>query len=158
MPITAQCPGCSTNYTVKEEMVGKSVKCKKCQTTFVIKGKAAPQRAAASAAPAAAVRGGRPPRPPVQEEAAVAVEENGGSSRPRKKDGLYKRSPQSNLVLVGICVGVCFVLFGTPIMLMSILASRAPTITIGGSGIQGAPTPEQIRKMQEDMLKNFKMP
>jgi len=165
-------------------MAGKSVKCKKCQTTFMIGGKTpqqqqiqprAPRPAAAPPAPAP-----RPKRPPVQvevedEEAAVVDED-----RPRRQAGGVHFVPQSNVALVGICCGACFLLFGLPMLLvMSPWSSGRATVSIqmpgGGSfefnqdafkdafkgmpqgmpknPLQGVDVQEMQRKMQEEMQK-----
>src|SRR6516164_6421931 len=34
MAVTVNCPGCRTSYPVTEELLGKKIRCKKCQETF----------------------------------------------------------------------------------------------------------------------------
>jgi predicted Zn finger-like uncharacterized protein len=38
MPIAATCPNCQANYTLRDEMRGKTVRCKQCQKPFVAGG------------------------------------------------------------------------------------------------------------------------
>jgi predicted Zn finger-like uncharacterized protein len=127
MPITTQCPGCSTTYNVKDEMKGKSVKCKKCQTTFVIGARNPPVnqgRSQRPAQPSPIAPGARPPRQPIQaqvEEDAIVAEEE----RPRRRPGRIQFVPRSNMALVGICCGICFFLCGGPILVWTWLADSA---------------------------------
>ena len=34
MAVTVNCPGCRTSYPVTEDLLGKKIRCKKCQETF----------------------------------------------------------------------------------------------------------------------------
>ena len=34
MAVSVTCPGCATSYPVTEELLGKTIRCKKCQETF----------------------------------------------------------------------------------------------------------------------------
>ena len=34
MAVTVVCPGCRTSYPITEDLVGKKIRCKKCQETF----------------------------------------------------------------------------------------------------------------------------
>lgn len=36
MPIRCRCPGCKTPYELAEQLAGKKVRCKKCQTSFAV--------------------------------------------------------------------------------------------------------------------------
>src|SRR5205823_6195447 len=45
MAVTVSCPGCRTTYPVAEDLLGKKIRCKKCQETFTA---AAPKAAVAS--------------------------------------------------------------------------------------------------------------
>jgi hypothetical protein len=112
-------------YNVKDEMKGKSVKCKKCQTTFVIGANNPPviqSRSQRQAQPSPVTpAGARPPRQPVQAEEEAVVAEEG---RPRSKSGRIQFVPKSNMALVGICCGVCFFLCGGPVLVYTWLASK----------------------------------
>jgi hypothetical protein len=145
MPVTAQCPGCGTTYAnIKDELVGKSVKCKKCQQNFIIAGgsravkpaPAAPSaaRPAPKPAPPAPKPAARPKPPPVEEEEAVAVEATEDDvGRPARGPGGVKHVPKSNLVLCLICCGAIFLLCGGPWLLITAVTYRSvSTIKIQG--------------------------
>ncbi|HZT81595.1 MAG TPA: hypothetical protein VFA26_15320 [Gemmataceae bacterium] len=40
MPIQATCPKCDAGYTLRDEMAGKTVRCKKCQANFLVRNSA----------------------------------------------------------------------------------------------------------------------
>jgi predicted Zn finger-like uncharacterized protein len=134
MPVAAKCPGCGTTYTVQEAMLGKTAKCKKCQNSFVIaaSGKApAPpgvkQTAAAAPRPAAKAPVQRPPAANNDFDEPKLVKK-------QKVPGQANRWPDNNWVLIGVCVGICFVPIGGICLIMGIIANKAASSIGSGSG------------------------
>lgn len=68
MSVRVECPNCAGKLNVKDESIGKKVRCPKCQTVFLATEKPSAAKAAAAPAvePAAPVslRPKKPPRPP----------------------------------------------------------------------------------------------
>jgi hypothetical protein len=63
MPIQTACTACSAKLKVKDELMGKSIKCPKCAIVFKVTAEKAP----VSAASASASTGKKPPPPPAWE-------------------------------------------------------------------------------------------
>src|SRR5947209_8339073 len=42
MAVNVNCPGCRTSYPVTEDLLGKKIRCKKCQETFTATAAKAP--------------------------------------------------------------------------------------------------------------------
>ena len=51
MPIAATCPACRERYQLADEMAGKYVRCRKCQDSFEVPGRAGGGPAARSEGP-----------------------------------------------------------------------------------------------------------
>jgi DNA-directed RNA polymerase subunit RPC12/RpoP len=145
MPVTARCSSCGTSYSnVKDELVGKLVKCKKCQQNFIVKA-VAPRPAPA---PAGAIRPAQPPAPVGQEAEAVVVEDDTDADQPREKAAAGRFTPKNNLVLIAICFGVSFLLCGLPIIGYGWMMSRA--VSTFQSNLQTGPN-----GMPQGFPKNF---
>lgn len=67
MPVTVRCQHCGQRYSVREELLGKQIKCKACSQVMAIVAQAAAPRAAAAKPAAAAAR------PPAAQPAAGAA-------------------------------------------------------------------------------------
>ena len=48
MAVNVNCPGCRTSYPVTEDLLGKKIRCKKCQETFTATAAKAPAAARAT--------------------------------------------------------------------------------------------------------------
>jgi hypothetical protein len=96
--LIAVCPKCNNDAPVPEEAIGKKVKCKKCQTIFVIEP--LPTGKLEKPGPKQRPKTKAPPRPEVNSEVKASVSGSGGMRRPAKKSNaiLYI---VSGVVLVG---------------------------------------------------------
>jgi predicted Zn finger-like uncharacterized protein len=113
MAVSVTCPGCRTSYPVTEDLLGKTIRCKKCQETFT----------ATAAKTAAASRAGDDriqTRPgarkaavaPVEDDDDVAPQENGRAAArrpaakpPQKPGGVAKGAllgAAAGLVILGV--------------------------------------------------------
>src|SRR5262245_51741120 len=103
MAISVTCPGCRTSYPVTEDLLGKTIRCKKCQETFT----------AAAAKTAAASRDDRiQTRPGARKAAAAAAyveddeaEAPQGNGRPAARRPAAKPPQKSSGVAKGVLLG-----------------------------------------------------
>src|SRR5205807_711180 len=72
MPVRVSCPSCSVTLNVKDELVGKTVKCPKCGTPFPITAAAPPEPPAA------------PPPPPAPAPRAAQDDDDRADDKPPK--------------------------------------------------------------------------
>src|SRR5207248_11325586 len=93
MAISVTCPGCRTSYPVTEDLIGKTIRCKKCQETFTAK---------AAKAAVAAVRGDDriQKAPPFADE--DDFEQRNGPPRPAARK---EPSGGSNALIIGASIG-----------------------------------------------------
>jgi predicted Zn finger-like uncharacterized protein len=104
MAVTVNCPGCRTSYPVTEDLLGKKIRCKKCQETFTATAAKSP---AGSRAADERITSRRPVRDEADEydDEDEAPRRNGnGRARPAAK-----RPPQKSnkgLLIGGIAGGV----------------------------------------------------
>jgi predicted Zn finger-like uncharacterized protein len=105
MAVTVNCPGCRTSYPVTEDLLGKKIRCKKCQETFTATASKSP---AGSRAADERITSRRPARDDADdyEDEDDAPRRNGnGRARPG-----VKRPPQKSgnkgLLVGGIAGGV----------------------------------------------------
>ncbi len=113
MPVEIRCPYCSTGATVPDDLVGKTVRCKKCEYSFPVKAVARPAKAADTAAP---VRPARPAARVVDDENEAPVparrarpvideddEDDDSDRRPARRGAAApKKKSKLPLVLAGL--------------------------------------------------------
>ena len=91
MPEQIRCPECDATLRVPDNLLGKSVKCPKCQTTFTaeLDGPAEPERIVKEPSRASSRR----PSPPVEEEdEELPPEDEEEEERPRRRRRRRRRS------------------------------------------------------------------
>src|SRR5262245_23566728 len=110
MAVNVVCPGCRTSYPVTEDLLGKKIRCKKCQETFT----AAAAKAAAAAGRAADER--IQTRPGAK---AAAVSDNGhddasgnGRTKPDRKPQPAAGGANKAAVLICAVAGALVVTMG----------------------------------------------
>ena len=63
MPLQTSCSSCSAKFKVKDELIGKSIKCPKCGKVFKVSTEGEEVRTSVSASPAAKPTTKKPPLP-----------------------------------------------------------------------------------------------
>jgi predicted Zn finger-like uncharacterized protein len=111
MAVTVNCPGCRTSYPVTEDLLGKKIRCKKCQETFTA---TAPKSAAATRSDDRITN--RPPSKAGAVRVVSAVEDddtdeaprrNGnGRARPAARRPATKEGGGKGLLIGGIIGGI----------------------------------------------------
>lgn len=114
MAVTVNCPGCRTSYPVTEDLLGKKIRCKKCQETFTA--------AAAKSAVAARSDDRITTRPPAKggvngiahdDTEAEAPRRNGnGRPRPAVRRPAAKEGGNKGLLIGGIVGGLLVLVTG----------------------------------------------
>jgi predicted Zn finger-like uncharacterized protein len=154
MAVTVNCPGCRTSYPVTEELLGKKIRCKKCQETFTA---AAAKSAVASKAdqrittakPQVKPAGGNG-RDDYQDDEDDAPRRNGnGRARPA---AARRPAPKSGgghgLLIGGIIGGLVLVIGGVGIFWLLNRDDNPPVADNTASGTNtpvistGTPTPK----------------
>jgi serine protease Do len=162
MTIRVRCPGCNTEYALTDQLAGKKVRCKKCDTVIAVK--AAPKADAPPAKrPTSALRAEPPRREP---ERRVPVKQPERPRRARYEDDAGRRSIKKSikkksggvapwmivsgagaaLLLVLACVGVgALFIFGRssagPATAAVVSPTTAPVANIGQPGAPLAAQP-----------------
>jgi predicted Zn finger-like uncharacterized protein len=90
MPLHANCPGCGKDYELQDSLRGKTVRCKRCEETFVVGGAAggatgAPAAGRRAEAAASATGPQDEPRPARPRAAAGRDVEDDEGDRPRRR-------------------------------------------------------------------------
>jgi len=106
MAVSVTCPGCGTSYPVADDLLGKKIRCKKCQETFV--------------AAAAKVGAARAADERIQAKPAVRtagrLDDDDGAPRKAKKPagvGVYVAGgAAAGLLVLGLIGGVALWAFG----------------------------------------------
>lgn len=100
MPEQVRCPSCNATLRVPDTLLGKNVKCPKCQTTFLAELEE-PEGIVREPAPSAR----RPPSPPPDEfEEEPPPEEEEDEDRPPRRRG--RRSREAASALTGPAIGL----------------------------------------------------
>lgn len=124
MPISTSCPKCRTPYTLADQQAGKKVRCRECQSVFIV-GAGAASRPAGSSAQIEIVS--ESPRPKARSASSITTRRP-GASRPARgddEDDCPRRrrydnedeAPRGRGLLVGICVAAGVLLIGGGITL-----------------------------------------
>ena len=92
MAVSVLCPGCRTSYPVTEDLLGKKIRCKKCQETFT----------------ATAAKNGRPQDDRIQTRPSAKAA-RGDNAAPRSKAGAKK---SGNGLLIGAILGGLLLVVG----------------------------------------------
>jgi predicted Zn finger-like uncharacterized protein len=143
MAVNVTCPGCRTSYPVTEDLLGKKIRCKKCQETFAA-------TAAKSAVTARATDERITTRPPAKgangryDDEDDAPRRNGnGHARPMAKRPPAKSGGNKGLLIGGIAGGVLLLAAGVGVGVWffnkddaasdsnSTVSNTTPTITNG---------------------------
>ncbi|HTU18653.1 MAG TPA: zinc-ribbon domain-containing protein [Gemmataceae bacterium] len=141
MPEQVRCPSCSATLRVPDTLLGKNVKCPKCQTTFVAETEAPEESERIVHEPARSSR--RPQAPPPDEfEEEPPPEEEEDEDRPRRRRR-GRRSGAASSSLTGPAIGLMVasgfsLLLGLLDLLGRILGLGLMAGAAAGSGVSGA--------------------
>src|SRR5437588_5268443 len=111
MAVNVNCPGCRTSYPVTEDLLGKKIRCKKCQETFVATASksAVASRADERITTRQPAKAGRD----YDDEADDTPRRNGnGRPRPAAKRPAAKSGGNNGLLIGGIAGGVLLLAAG----------------------------------------------
>jgi hypothetical protein len=125
MAISTVCPGCRTTYRLPDALRGKTARCKKCQSEFVV-APVSPQEETVEEAPLVAelaeqVREAGPRRrPPARRRPAGDEEEDAGPPRRPARPVAKSKTPW----VIGFSIGGALVLAGAGVALWLILSGK----------------------------------
>lgn len=136
MPEQVRCPSCNAALRVPDNLLGKNVKCPKCQTTFTAEMEEAAERQSIAREPAPARRSRAMEEP--EEEDFLEEEEEEERPRPRRRGKRRSAAameavsgPATALLVVGIIDIVLGILCVLIYLGLSLLARGAPPAMAG---------------------------
>ena len=140
MPEQVRCPSCNATLRVPDTLLGKNVKCPKCQTTFVAETDAPDESEGIVREPVPSSRR-RPSPPPEEFDDEPPPEEEADEDRPRRRRRRGRRAAAAESAVVGPAISI-MVVSGLSIVLGLVdLAFRVLGIGLmaGASASGGAP-------------------
>ena len=159
MAVNVNCPGCRTSYPVTEDLLGKTIRCKKCQETFTAR---AAKSAVATRAPDERITTRAPAKGRnghYDDDEDDNPRRNGnGRARPMTKRPPAKSSGNKGLLIGGIAGGVLLLAAGVGVGLWafgnkddsasdsnSIASTGTPAIATGTPAISTGTPPTPVK-------------
>lgn len=143
MPEQVRCPSCNAALRVPDSLLGKNVKCPKCQTTFLAEMEELeqPERIVREPLPA------RRSRAPQEEDEEELLEEEEEEERPRRRRRRKRRFAEAESLVSGpatalLVVGIIDIILGMMDMLLPLFG--VSLLAMNGAGRRRGGNPDDI--------------